>query len=174
MSTQTDAPQDRDELLARIVATREATLAFLDRLDDATLGDPRDAAGWNAQDHFYHLAVWRQILLARLRGEPEYRVVGLPDQASYRALCDSEDLRAINDHIATRGRALGRDEVRALLIEVDDLLQADVSGRDFADLRATTRTASGTSTSLLDAIAGDTYAHDPEHHTYIRRIIGEE
>jgi hypothetical protein len=174
VNTQIDPPRDRDELLAQIVATRKATLALLDRLDDERLNGPRDAAGWNAQDHFYHLIGWRQILLARLRDEPEHRAVGLPDQESYRALCDSEDLRAINQHIVGRGRALGRDEVRAQFIAIDEQVVSAVQDRDFDALTATMENASGDSTSLLDTIAGNTYDHDPYHYVYIRRVIGEE
>lgn len=174
MHTAVDAPRDRDELAAQLVATRKATLALLDRLDDERLVGPRDTAGWNAQDHFYHLIGWRQILLARLRDEPEYRAVGLPDQERYRALCDSEDLHDINEHIVGRGRALDRDELRAQFIAIDEQILSAVRGRDFEQLRATTTNASGESISLLDAIAGNTYDHDPDHYVYIRRIIGEE
>ena len=174
MSTQTDAPQDRDELLERMAISRDTMLVIVGYIDDEALTRPQDAAGWTARDHFYHLAAWRQIQLARLRGEPEYAAVGLPDQASYDALCDSEDFRAINAHIAARGRALTPAAVRAQYVEADDALRAEIGGRDFASLFAEARAGASEGGPLVDTVICNTYAHDAEHRVYIRRIVGEQ
>ena len=173
MSTQPDAPRDRDELLERMAISRDTMLILFSHIGDEALTGPQDAAGWTAKDHFYHLAVWRQIQLARLRGEPEYAVVGLPDAEAYRALCDSDDFRAINDHIAERGRALAPAAVYAQYVEADDALRAEIGRRDFASLFATSRTDASEGGPLVDSTIGNTYEHDPDHRTYILRIVGE-
>ncbi len=174
MSTHADKPRDRDEILARMATSREAMLALFDQLGDAALTGPQDAAGWNAKDHFYHLAAWRQIQLARLRGEPEYAAVGLPDQANYDTLCDSEDFQAINEYIAGRGRALPPAEVRAEYVEADDALRGEIERRDFASLFAETRSDASEGGPLVDSVIGNTYEHDPDHQAYILRIVGEQ
>jgi len=174
MSAHADKPRDRDELLERMALAREAMLALFDRLGDAALTGPQDAAGWTARDHFFHLGAWRRIQLARLRGEPEYTAVGLPDQASYDALCDSEDFRAINEHIAGRGRALTPGAVRAQYVGADDALRAEIGGRDFASLFAETHSDASEGGPLVDTGIGNTYEHDPDHRAYILRIVGEQ
>ncbi len=173
MNAQPDAPRDRDELLERMAIARDAMLTLLGQIGDEALTGPQDAAGWTAKDHFYHLAAWRQLQLARLHGEPEYAVVGLPDQASYDALCDSEDFRAINAHIAARGRAPIPAAVRAQYVEVDDALRAAIGRRDFASLFAESRAEASAGGPLVDSTIGNTYAHDEEHRAYILRIVGE-
>jgi hypothetical protein len=173
MSMHTAKPRDRDELLEHMAISRDAMLILFDRLGDEALTGPHDAAGWAAKDHFYHLAVWRQIQLARLRGEPEYAVVGLPDQASYDALCDSDDFRAINDYIAERGRALPPAEVRDQYVEVDDALRAEIGRHDFASLFADAPPGASEGGPLMDTIICNTYAHDDAHRAYILRIVGE-
>lgn len=173
MSAQPNAPRDRDELLERMAIARDTTLILFDRLGDEALIGPQDAAGWTAKDHFYHLAVWRQIQHARLHGEPEYAVVGLPDQASYDALCDSDDFRAINAHIAERGRALTPAVVRAQYVDVDNALRAEIDWRDFASLFADAPPGASEAGPLMDTIICNTYAHDDVHRAYILRIVGE-
>jgi hypothetical protein len=174
MNAHPDARRDRDELLERMAISRDTMVILFDRLDDAALIGPHDGAGWSAKDHFYHLAAWREIQLARLRGEPEYAAVGLPDQASYDALCNSEDFRAINAHIAARGWALTPAAVRARYVEVDDALRAEIERRDFASLFAETRSDASEGGPLVDTIIGNTYAHDDDHRAYILRIVGEQ
>ena len=173
MSTPTDAPHDRDELLERMAISRDTMLVIVGQIGDEALTGPQDAAGWTAKDHFYHLAAWRQIQLARLRGEPEYAAVGLPDRSTYDALCDSEDFRAINAHIAERGRALAPAAVHAQYVEADDALRAAIGRRDFASLFAESRTDAREGGPLVDTTIGNTYAHDEEHRAYILRIVGE-
>lgn len=170
MSAATDTPRDRDELLARMAISRDTMLVICGYIDDDALTGPHDAAGWTAKDHVYHLAAWRQIQLARLRGEPEYAAVGLPDQATYNALCDSEDFRAINAHIAGRGRALTPEAVRAQYVAADDALRAAIGGRDFASLFAEVRAEASEGGPLLDTVICNTYAHDEKHEVYILRI----
>jgi len=173
MSAQPDAPRDCDDLLERMAISRDTMLVIVGFIDDEALIGPQDAAGWTAKDHFYHLAVWRQIQLARLRGEPEYAVVGLPDQASYDALCDSDDFRAINAHIAEHGRALAPATVYAQYVEVDDALRAEIGRRDFASLFADAPTGASEGGPLMNTIICNTYAHDEMHRVYILRIVGE-
>jgi len=173
MSAQPDAPRDRDELLERMAIWRDTMLILFGHIGDEALINPRDAAGWTAKDHFYHLAVWRQIQFARLRGESEYAVVGLPDQASYDALCGSEDFRAINAHIAERGRALTPAAVYAQYVAMDDALRAEIGPRDFASLFADAPPGASEGGSLMDTIICNTYAHDEMHRAYILRIVGE-
>lgn len=173
MSAATDAPRDRDELLERMAISRDTMLVICGHIDDDALTGPHDAAGWTAKDHFYHLAAWRQIQLARLRGEPEYAAVGLPDQATYNALCDSEDFRAINAHIAGRGRALTPAEVRARYVEADDALRAEIGRRDFASLFVDAPPGASEGGPLMDTIICNTYAHDEKHEVYILQIVGK-
>lgn len=173
MRQNNDAPRDRDELLRRMEESRLRMVMLFDNLGEEALTGPRDAAGWTAKDHFYHLAVWRQIQLARMRGEPEHAVVGLPDEASFRAACATEDFWAINAHIAGRGRALAPMAVRALLAEADDAIRAEILGRDFASLFAETRSASSEGGPLVDTVIGNTYAHDAEHRQYIMALVGQ-
>ncbi len=174
MSTHADKPRDRDELLERMAISRDTMLALFNRLGDAALTGPQDAAGWTARDHFFHLGAWRRIRLARLRGEPEYTAVGLPNAASYRELCDSEDFRAINDYIAKQGRLRPPQNVRTLFVSVDDALRAEIGRRDFASLFAETRSDASAGGPLVDSVIGNTYEHDPDHRAYILLIIVEE
>lgn len=174
MGQHNGTPRDRDELLRRMERSHLELTAYFDSLGDDALTGPRDAAGWTAKDHCYHLAVWRQIQLARLHGEPEYAVVGLPDQASYDALCDSEDFRAINAHIAERGRALTPAMVRAQYVDVDDALRAVIERRDFASLFADASSGASEGGPLMDTIICNTYAHDADHRAYIMTIVGRD
>jgi len=173
MSAQTDAPRDRNNLLERMAISRDTMLITFGHIGDEALIGPHDAAGWTAKDHFYHLAVWRQIQLARLRGEPEYAVVGLPDQASYDTLCGSEDFRAINAHIAERGRALTPAAVYAQYVEIDDALRAEIERRDFASLFTDAPPGASEGGPLMNTSICNTYAHDETHRAYILRIVGE-
>jgi hypothetical protein len=72
-----DAVNDRQELLASLMAVRREWERVLDAQAEAQLTAPRLPGGWSVRDVITHLAAWQQISTARVwaaqeDSQPEY------------------------------------------------------------------------------------------------------
>jgi hypothetical protein len=131
------------ELVERVVSSMS---------DDAFVAT---AEGWSAKDRLAHVAAWERRLLGDIQGDRVAERFGL-DETAYEAM----NTDAFNVMLHARHRdnpsAAMRAEVRASgeALRDTDLLQPvhpdDPDGE-----------------ALIDAIAGDTFTHYPEHSAAI-------
>jgi hypothetical protein len=70
-------PETAAETLARFDQRWAALEEMVTRLDEHTLTEVRDPAGWSAKDHLMHVAQWEQALLAKVDRRPRHEALGI-------------------------------------------------------------------------------------------------
>ena len=103
-------PETAADTLTRFDQQWAALEQMVTRLDEQTLTDVRDPAGWSAKDHLMHIAQWEQAPLAKVDGRPRHEALGI-DAATDRGGDDDTINAAI--FAATRHRPL-KDVLRTL------------------------------------------------------------
>jgi hypothetical protein len=163
-------PKTAAELLSRVDRAWDALEETVGRLTPAQLTDVRDPAGWAAKDHLMHVAVWEDAFLARFAGRPVHEALGI-DAAVMAQDEDTQNAVLFERH---RHRPLGEvlDAARAshraararLAALGDRALQGPV-----ADILPAGAGTGGDSAAAW--IAGNTWEHYDQHHTWIRELV---
>ncbi|MHB0856380.1 MAG: DinB family protein [Anaerolineae bacterium] len=159
-------PRNKEELLARIRAERDALEQLIAPLNRQQLLASDDETGWSIKDHLAHMSAWNQKLLAVLQGCPPWVGLALDEQTYTRS--DLDDINAIL-HERDRYRPLvevlahwraTHERAVALLEEMEEAAFAQPFLPQDADDRRT----------LMEAAADNTYRHDHEHQAGVREL----
>ncbi len=159
------APMTKAELLERIPPAHAALEAVIAPLDETELNAP-SPDGWSIKDHLLHLAAWKRLIIAHVRGEDEAAMVGV-DPEVYATL-DTEEL---NRRLHSRDHALpvtsALKEWRAAHAEITALAES----LDDAALTARYWEDEPEGRTVIEKVAGDTYGHDLEHRRWIIEML---
>lgn len=132
------------------------------------LTGPKDAAGWSAADHLYHIAAWSDSVLALLNGQSRAAAVGL-DEATW-----AQGYEVINAALQVRSREMPLEAVLAALNQSHERMVAKIKTLADADLQRPYRyflPDSDREQPVINWIAGDTFDHYDEHLPWIRAIV---
>jgi len=163
--TQSNLPQSKAELMARIEEDWSGLMALLGRLSEAQLEAPLEE-GWSVKDHLAHLATWeRHLLLGHLQGRPVTESLGVDE-----ATAAQFDIEAVNEQIYRRNQPRPLAEVLAELQETHAQVVAVLRETPFERLQQPRYP--DRPNPLLDWVAGDTYEHYREHEATIQGLVG--
>jgi len=98
----------KDALFEAMVQSRTRVQEVVDRLGEARLTGPTDAAGWTGKDHLSHLTAWERSLVSWLKGGTRAAGLGVGED-----LFDSRDTQAVNEAARQATRDQSLDEVLA-------------------------------------------------------------
>lgn len=167
------AEAQRRAMLAEIQAGFDRFVAFLDTLDEAALTGPADAAGWTANDHVIHLAVWAGSMQAVIDGRPRWEAIGV-SRETWATIADGYDVinAAIQRQHAGRASADVRRTFEAThraLVERMAALSTDDLLRPYSHHQPW---AVGRDEPLYAYLIGNTAEHYDEHRGYIADLMG--
>lgn len=167
-----ETPTTVQDLRARMDAGLARFEAALDRLSEAQITGPKDAAGWNVRDHITHLAAWADGVAALLRREDRWAAMGVP-----RSIPEGEhvDYDTINEQIAEQHRARSAFAARELLRDAHARLAAAVESLSDEQLawpydRFVAPFTGGEGRAIVEYIAGNHYDHFEEHLPWLLAI----
>lgn len=151
-----------------------AFLSELDRLSEAQMTEPKDAAGWNVRDHLTHIITWMDGITALMRRENRWAAMGLPGEPE-RPL----DFDKINAQIVVQHRHLTPAEARARLVESHRKITAAMEALDENELdapydRFVAPFTGSDGRPIVSYILGDTVEHYEEHLVLIRALTDSE
>ncbi len=155
-------------LLSRIEASWKQLQDYLVSVSAERLTGPKDAAGWSAADHLYHIAAWSDSVLALLNGQSRAAAVGLDEETW------GQGFDVINAALQVRSREMPLDAVLAALDESHERIVAKLKTLTDADLQRPYRyflPDSDREQPVIDWIVGDTFSHYDEHLPWIRAIV---
>jgi hypothetical protein len=160
-----------DDLKRRIERAWAALEETIDGLSDEQL-EAREEGTWAITDHLSHLAAWEMGVAEYLRGRSRAVGMGLREEAW------GMDMDEVNDMIYRQNAALSANQARQkfneaheqMLDALDDLSDEDLQ-RDYGELLPQDQESPYTERTVLQVIAGNTYAHYDEHAGYIREKL---
>lgn len=165
-----DEPRSAAEVIDRVQIEWAALEYAVATLPETQLTAP-GPEGWSVKDHLAHIGDWERAITAVLERRPEYQGFGL-NEATYAGLHD--DLDGLNDVLYRRSKAVAIAEVHARRRRAHAELLDALNGLSDADIQKPLAEFGGdpeNTRRLLDAIAGDTYAHYAEHTLWIRTLV---
>jgi hypothetical protein len=169
---QPESVTERAVVLARMRKAWDYLHGYITALDEHEATEPTDAAGWTPKDHVMHLAVWEGGVAALLDRQDRLAYMGIDA-----ALWAAHDYDAINAVIQQRHRDLSWEEVKRRLEESHQRLIAKVEALSQADLLKPYGNylpigqENDDGDPVVNRIAGNTFAHYPEHIEWIDAII---
>lgn len=163
---------DKPLLLERIRKAWDYLQGYLATLSEEEASEPTDAAGWTPKDHIMHLAVWEGGVAVLLDRQDRLAYMGLDAET-----WASHDYDRINGVIQQRYRHLSWDEVKRELAAAHERHMAKVEALSPDDLLKPygnflpAGQANDEGDPIVYRIAGNTFAHYPEHIEWIDAII---
>jgi hypothetical protein len=170
-------PSDMDTFLVRLEQSYASLMSIVDEHSEKELTEKKDAAGWTAKDHLYHLAVWVRGVRFVLQGRPLYEGVELTEE-QYRNLdVDSQNAVVVE---ANRQRSI-EDVMQVLRTEhqylVDHLASPETTWHDlqkpFSHYAPTDSLEEGDAPVLV-FVFGDTVDHFRMHQEWIAEILRDD
>jgi uncharacterized protein (TIGR03083 family) len=165
-------PRDKRELLERLERARAALDRTVGRLSDAQLVEPGPYDGWSVKDHLVHLSTWEQGIVALLQRRPRYAAMHV-DEETYLSGAD-----AVNEIVYAQNKDRPLSDVLASFRQTQRDLLGVLAGLTDADLRQTyshyqpDEPGDDSGEPVLKWIAGNTYEHYAEHHSWIEALVG--
>ena len=162
----------RRAMMADIQSGHDRLAAYLDTLDESALTTPTDAAGWTANDHVMHLAVWADSMIAVIDGKPRWEAMGVSRDV-WVTLAEGYD--AVNEAIRRLHAGRPSAEVRRAFEDAHHALVARVEALSTDELALPYSHyqpwAVGRDEPLYGYIVGNTVAHYDAHRGYIEALI---
>lgn len=170
-ATTADAP--RATMLVEIEAGYDRLLALLDTLDDAALAGPVDGAGWTANDHVIHLALWAGSMLAVFDRRPRWEAIGV-SRETWATIADGYD--EINAQLQRQHAGRSTADVRHTFEATHRALVGRVERLSAKELMLPYSQyqpwSVGCDEPLYGYVLGNTVEHYDEHRAYIAGIVG--
>jgi len=157
---------NRAELIERIREARESLEALLSPLTSDQVLMP--LGDWSVRDHLAHLAAWTGKALALLNNRPAHEGLGLLSPPA-----DPRDYDAINALLQARDESLTLEEIIVRWGSRDGEILATLMLASDRDLRRPTPAGEPDGSTILAAVANNTYEHSIEHETWIRQSLAK-
>lgn len=169
-----ETPKNKTEVLDAMRAAHAEMLRYLATLTPEQRVAPVLDDGWSVKDSLAHLSAWESMtvawLEASLRGEEVKRYT-----PEFLERDDDESnavMNALNNHLFEQNKNRSWEDVLAEFNAAHENLYRVVERMSEDDIFNPTRFAWRQGSPALDMIAGNTYAHYPEHMEWMRRAFG--
>jgi len=162
----------KSELLSEIDRTWNELENLLDRLTEAQLTGPKDAAAWTVKDHLTHIVAWERTVIFFLQGKPRYEGLDVD-----KALWESGDYDGMNAAVQKKYRDLALPDALELLHRTHKQITALLQPLSDADLHGAFRPwrageeGEGEGPALIELLEGNTNGHYEEHLPWIQAIL---
>lgn len=146
-------------------------LQEIDRLSDAQMTAPTDAAGWNVRDHLTHLAAWADGIAALIRRENRWAAMGLEmDEPE-----GEPDYDVLNAQLVEQSRSLSPGQARDWLLEAHQRVAEAMEGLDESRLsepygRFVPPFTGDWGEPIAEYILGNTEDHYDQHTAWLLSI----
>lgn len=161
----------KTELLARIDASWQRLIDYVDSLQDDQRTQMVDPEHWTVKDHAIHLSVWEDSQAAALDREDRPTAMGVPPSSW-------GDWDAVNAILQSRNRDRTWDDVRDAMHTSHARLIAHIRALSEAQLLLPYnhfQPASPWDVRVIDWLSGNTWDHYQEHQAYMEAIVrGDE
>jgi hypothetical protein len=158
------------EVIDRIEASWQELTDLVEGLDDQTMSKP-GSESWAIKDHLVHVGAWEHWLLALFEHRDKLAAMGAKD-----ANRKVDDINAIvfeNHRHDSAKQALDyfRDAHKQLMAVLRQQTTEDLE-RPYATFFASGEAGEGAEQPVVEAVAGNTYDHYPEHIEWIKTQTG--
>lgn len=164
------------ELLAAIDKGWNEFNSYLSTLTPQQLTEPKDAAGWSAQDHVIHIADWERSLIPFLNRENRWPTMGVDEATWKEASWDKVNgilQQQSKDKTAAEARAYADAAHQQLVEKIKTLADEDLY-RSYGYYQTNySQTSSHSDTPAINLLQDDTYHHYEEHTPWIEAIVAQ-
>lgn len=171
--TEAADPKTKAEILARMDASWDRLMQYVNACSPESLTGPTDPAGWTAKDHLAHLAAWERSMVYLLQGLPRHEGLGVEEAVYLEGGFDE-----INAVIQQASSDLPLEDVLALLASVHAQLRGIVEALPESELQQPYSHflpdepgRDDDQSPIILRISGNSDHHFDEHLPYIERIV---